>query len=151
MGFLKCQGKVLTYNDYKNPETIRSYKLHGIRQFLALWRANKDKFIPLDDLKWGEEMEYQIYQCASVGAGDQKRTRMLLSNQGPPRIREFNEANESLEHDIILMPEFGGWMVEAVPAMPYMSISDAGVLLSCEEKLHKRRAVLDQFFRERGL
>ena len=103
---------------------------------MALYNANKDKFIPLDELKWGEEMEYQIYQVASIGSGEDKRNRMLLSNQGPARIKEFNKANENLEHDIVLMPEFGGWMVEAVPAMPYMSISDPEELLSCEDKLH---------------
>lgn len=30
MGFLKVQGKVLTYNDYKDADTIAKYKLHGI-------------------------------------------------------------------------------------------------------------------------
>lgn len=49
------------------------------------------------------------------------------------------------------MPEFGGWMVEAVPKSPYNSISDAQELLSCEEKLVNRRAVLDKFFKEHGL
>ena len=151
MGFLKVQGQVLTYNDYKDPEAIARYKMHGIKQFVALYTANKDKFIPLDDLKWGEEMEYQIYQCASVGSGEDERKRMLLSNQGPQQIKEFNESNSNLEHDILLMPEFGGWMVEAVPAAPYGSIVDASELLSCEEKLHQRRAVLDKYFKERGL
>jgi hypothetical protein len=33
------------------------------------------------------------------------------------------------------MPEFGGWMVEAVPKEPYRSIIDAEELLSCEGKL----------------
>jgi hypothetical protein len=33
------------------------------------------------------------------------------------------------------MPEFGGWMVEAVPTKPYFSISDPEILLSCADKL----------------
>jgi len=33
------------------------------------------------------------------------------------------------------MPEFGGWMIEAVPKDPYRSIIDAEELLSCEAKL----------------
>jgi hypothetical protein len=49
------------------------------------------------------------------------------------------------------MPEFGGWMVEAVPAMPYMSIIDPVELLSCEDKIHERREVLDEWFMQRGL
>ena len=49
------------------------------------------------------------------------------------------------------MPEFGAWMVEAVPAQPYNSLVDAAELLSCEDKLHKRRHVLDNYFREKDL
>lgn len=44
------------------------------------------------------------------------------------------------------MPEFGSWMVEAVPSKPYNSLIDAAELLSCEEKLHDRRETLDKFF-----
>ena len=49
------------------------------------------------------------------------------------------------------MPEFGGWMVEAVPKAPYQSICEAEELLSCEDKLIERRALLDKFFKEHGL
>lgn len=37
------------------------------------------------------------------------------------------------------MPEFGGWMVEAVPTKPYESTIKAENLLSVEEKLLLRR------------
>ena len=53
----------------------------------------------------------------------------------------------SADNGIVLMPEFGGWMVEAVPSKPYASIVDAATLLSCEQKLHERRQILDEFFR----
>ena len=42
-------------------------------------------------------------------------------------------------------------MVEAVPCRPYNSLVDLAELLSCEDKLHKRRHVLTDFFKERGL
>ena len=51
----------------------------------------------------------------------------------------------------MLMPEFGGWMVEAVPRAPYNSIIQAQDLLSCDAKLHSRRAALDEFFKGHGL
>lgn len=35
----------------------------------------------------------------------------------------------------MLMPEFGGWMIEAVPSEPYSSTMDPDALLSCEDKL----------------
>ena len=49
------------------------------------------------------------------------------------------------------MPEFGGWMVEAVPTNPYNSLLDPSELLSCQDKLHRRRHVLTDFFRANGL
>ena len=49
------------------------------------------------------------------------------------------------------MPEFGSWMIEAVPCKPYNSIIDAEELLSCEKKLHDRRECLDKFFQSYDL
>jgi len=59
----------------------------------------------------------------------------LMSNRGLELIEVFNNSELSDENGIVLMPEFGGWMVEAVPKKPYLSIIDAEVLLSCETKL----------------
>jgi len=59
MGFLNVRGDVITYNKYK--DKIPDYKLHGIRQFVSTYKAHVDKFIKVDELKWGEEMEYMIF------------------------------------------------------------------------------------------
>ena len=56
MGFLNVKGGVLTYNQYK--DKVAAYKQHGLNQFKTLYTAHKDRYIPLKDLKWGEEMEY---------------------------------------------------------------------------------------------
>lgn len=45
------------------------------------------------------------------------------------------------------MPEYGGWMIEAVPTDPYMSLIDSEVILSCENKLVTRRKTLQEFLR----
>lgn len=74
-----------------------------------------------------------------------------MSNRGLELIDVFNKSNLSTENDILLMPEFGGWMVEAVPTKPYGSTIDAAELLSCELKLYKRRKVLDEFFNQYGV
>lgn len=71
-----------------------------------------------------------------------------MSNRGPELIKKFNENPLAIESEVMLMPEFGGWMVEAVPTKPYDSLIDAGELLSCEEKLLKRRIVLQEFFKQ---
>lgn len=48
----------------------------------------------------------------------------LFSEQGPP--------------DFKLMPEFGNWMLEAVPIDPYGSYANADQLLACIEKIQER-------------
>ena len=59
-----------------------------------------------------------------------------MSNRGLELIDVFNKSPASKENEILLMPEFGGWMVEAVPTKPYCCTIDAGELLSCEFKLY---------------
>ena len=131
MGFLSTKGGVLTYSQYK--EKIEQYKRHGLMQFVSVYNAHKNKYIPLKDLKWGEEMEYQLYN------NDPSTKSIILSNRGPELIQEFNQSKYAAHSQVLLMPEFGGWMVEAVPTKPYDSIIDAESLLSCEDKLHVRR------------
>ena len=41
MGYLKVQGKVMTYNEYQKYKD--RYKAHGIQQFLKIYSAHKDK------------------------------------------------------------------------------------------------------------
>jgi len=114
-------------------------------QFASVYNAHKKRFIPLKDLKWGEEMEYQLY------LPDAKDKSIKLSNRGPELIQKFNASQISSTNDVNLMPEFGGWMIEAVPSKPYDSIIDASSLLSCEQKLHLRRDVLDEYCWDYGL
>ena len=71
--------------------------------------------------------------------------KIVLSNRGPELIQHFNSSKQGAKSGIVLMPEFGGWMIEAVPSKPYDSLIDAEELLSCEHKLHHRREVLDEF------
>ena len=73
-------------------------------------------------------MEYQIYEV--------NQQKIRLSNRGPELIQTFNDSKLSEKNGINLMPEFGSWMVEAVPSNPYGSTLDPEVLLSCQDKLH---------------
>ena len=80
MGFLSVQGGVLTYNQYK--DRVENYKKHGLNQLVSIFEAHKDRFIPLEQLKWGDEIEYQLYQI-----GDKNDEGILkLSDRGPELI-----------------------------------------------------------------
>ena len=51
-------------------------------------------------------------------------------------ILQFNE--EGVGSEVVLHPEFGQWMVEAVPQNPYNSIENPAVVLSVKSKLQNR-------------
>ena len=116
MGFLNVKGELLTYSNYK--DKIEEYKLHGIKQFISLYRAQSKSFIPMESLKWGEEMEYQVYMMTEWQDG---KIRYQLANRGPEMIEMFNKSDIAEMSGVVLMPEFGGWMIEAVPNKPYSS------------------------------
>lgn len=128
MGYLNVQGRLLTYNEYK--EHVEFYKKHGLNQFVKLYEAHKDRQIERQNLHWGEEVEYSLFYF------DVNSNSVKLMNDGFRLIHEFNE--EHADKDICLQPEFGNWMVEAVPAKPYNSVEDANELLSSYTKLLKR-------------
>jgi len=83
MGFLNVKGGLLTYNQYK--DKIEVYKRHGLLQFKSLFNAHKDRFIELNDLKWGEEMEYQVMTC-------DENAKFVMSNRGLELIDVFNKS-----------------------------------------------------------
>ena len=83
MGFLNVKGGLLTYNQYK--DKMENYKRHGLRQFKSLYNAHKDRYIELADLKWGEEMEYQVMTC-------DEDAKFIMSNRGLELIDVFNKS-----------------------------------------------------------
>lgn len=134
MGFLLVLGDVMSYNTYKNK--IEEYKLHGLKQFASLYKAHAHKKIPLDQLKWGEEMEYMVFTWAP---GKDGKMRPYLCTEGSEYIQIYNESELEKQTDIALMPEYGGWMIEANPNQPFTSLTDPEVILSCESRLAHRR------------
>lgn len=52
--------------------------------------------------------------------------------------------------DFKLLPEFGNWMIEAVPSAPYGSCADPAQLLSCLAKINNRRKILQKVLKSHG-
>lgn len=92
-------------------------------------------------------MEYQIFIRVKV---DDERERFQLSQRGPEFINNFNQSRAEVSQ-VVLMPEFGGWMIEAVPTEPYDSLIDSEIILSCENKLNLRRYILENFLRPHNI
>ena len=108
---------------------IEHYKIHGVLQFLRLYNIHKDVYLKAEDLHWGEEIEYHIY------AMDQENRSCQLSCDANDILTQFNikaeldldneneeksdQSSPHLKPNFKLMPEFGDWMIEAVPDKPY--------------------------------
>jgi hypothetical protein len=128
MGYLTIHGKLMTYSEYKH--LIQKYKIRGVLEFLEIYMAHKDKHREMRDLHWGEELEYTLFHF------DNEKHRVQLTNKAYDLIQEFNAEHKN--GDIDLHPEFGNWMVEAVPTRPYGAYDDLEDLLTCYDKLKKR-------------
>jgi len=50
----------------------------------------------------------------------------------------MEELTEQKKPDFKLLPEFGNWMIEAVPTDPYGAYGDPTQLLSCKTKIANR-------------
>lgn len=59
MGFLTVNGMLMTYDEYKHK--TRCYNALGMMQFANLYNIYKDRQIDVNDLHWGEEIEYHLY------------------------------------------------------------------------------------------
>ncbi len=59
MGYLTVHGRLMTYDEYK--DKIPLYKIHGIKQFLNIYNAHKNKQVDKRNLHWGDEIEYSLY------------------------------------------------------------------------------------------
>ena len=127
MGYLTIKGRLMTYLEYK--DFVEQYKHHGLIQFVKIYEAHKDRRISQENLHWGEEIEYSLFQF------DPESQRVFLTNQALKLIEEFNSLPDQGVH---LHPEFGNWMVEAVPTEPYGAMEDIKELLSCYPKIVKR-------------
>lgn len=46
--------------------------------------------------------------------------------------------SETEKPDFKLLPEFGNWMIEAVPTDPYGAYQDPDHLLICKDKIARR-------------
>jgi hypothetical protein len=128
MGFLTVKGKLMTFSEYEH--LLEAYKERGLLEFLEIYQAHKGKHRERRDLHWGEEMEYTLFHF------DEKRGRVQLTNSAFDLIHEFNEEHGGEEID--LHPEFGNWMVEAVPSRPYGAYEDLEDLLTCFAKIKRR-------------
>ena len=130
MGLLETGSETLSWEEIeKVADFIRE---HGAIQFLELYRRFQSYENPA--LRWGEEMEYHILEL-------NPRTRQVhIYVQAYELIELLNKAEESIQGSFQWNPEYGSWVIEAIPSEPYNDSVEG--LLSVENKLSLRRRKL---------
>ena len=129
MGYLVDTAHPLNYQQTKS---LADYiKKHGIIQFLNLYKKFQD--YSSEDVYWGDEIELHLLNI-------DPKTKL-------PKLQLNTEYMfESLTSDVFdLQPEYGAWMLEAVPLKPYESTGDPNALL---ENFKNRRETIKSFCQE---
>ena len=131
------EGRPLQWEEsVKHLEYVRK---HGIHQFVNTW--NRVKSVSNDKLLWGEETEMSILHMSP------DTMEVKLSLRGA-EVRDklnaeeasFLENGGNLSEAANWMPEYGSWMVESTPKVPYSGYSSD--LTRVETNMRRRRARL---------
>ncbi|TDH72620.1 hypothetical protein CCR75_004293 [Bremia lactucae] len=130
-------------------EWLQHVRAQGIDQFLHTYNRVKD--IEGDELKWGDELEYGVFQM------DKETKHARLALRGAEILRQLqakekNSEENGVDHKYIKtiampsvdgcnwVPEYGAWMIEGTPSAPYGGFTSD--LRKVEDNMRLRRARL---------
>ncbi|ORZ09459.1 glutamate-cysteine ligase-domain-containing protein [Absidia repens] len=133
MGLLSL-GTPLHWNEaQKYADHVRS---HGIDQFLTIYKNRKD--LKKQNLLWGDEIEYVV-----VNVDEEKRNTKLslrvfdiLPGLQQPEL-DYNAGKTTQAPEALWRPEYGRYMLESTPGLPYgATFRD---LVHVEDNMKRRR------------
>ncbi|GMF51082.1 unnamed protein product [Phytophthora fragariaefolia] len=153
MGLL-VEGSPLDWPDAL--QWLQHVRAQGIDQFLHTYRRVKD--IEGDELKWGDELEYGVFQMDAAA----KRARLALrgaeilqqlqakekqsKEQGRDPASPSAAGPQPCVDGCNWVPEYGAWMIEGTPSAPYGGFTSD--LRKVEGNMRLRRARLLALLRE---
>eukprot|EP00924_Labyrinthula_sp_SR-Ha-C_P010590 snap_masked-scaffold_61-processed-gene-0.52-mRNA-1 protein AED:0.02 eAED:0.03 QI:0/0/0/1/1/1/2/0/669 len=136
MGFLGV-GEPLEWQDTEEYYKILEYIIeHGAFQFVEVF--NKVKNRRNDALKWGDEVEFHLFNAFK----DKNLVQLHLN------AKNILEKLSNTAKNVIWHPEWGNWMIESTPSAPFDDQTDN--LVSLEERLKLRRKSLESVLAEEG-
>ena len=113
---------------------LNEVRLSGARQFLSHYQRTRDVETP--NFLWGDEIEYGVF----VRQGSSANYDLALGRGTEIRQHLTGLGNNTSSPSVTAaewQPEYGSWMVEAVPRDPYEGyVAD---LLQVEKSLRWRR------------
>lgn len=92
------------------------FQKHGIAQFINLYHRLKSRHG--DQLKWGDEIEYTIVKFDDAN----KKVRVSCkAEELLNKLQAEEQVNAMLgtANRFLWRPEFGSYMIEGTPGMPY--------------------------------
>ncbi|CAG8553043.1 37011_t:CDS:10, partial [Racocetra persica] len=112
----------------------------GINQFLSMYNKAKDR--KNDSLLWGDEIEYMVI------AYDDGNKNVKLSLRAQDILQELQkEVEETLRKgevvDALWHPEYGAYMIEGIPGIPYGSSLRSLTLV--EQNMKLRREIASKY------
>lgn len=124
---------LLTIGDVLSFEETRKYSMQarrrGIEQFIRLFTCFKSRND--DAFKFGDEIEFSLVRF------DHERKRVYLLRRADELLKQLKPVDRHSETECEWSPEFGNYMLEAMPARPYEA--DLVSLLKIEPNMRKRR------------
>lgn len=132
MGLLSL-GTPLAWSDAR--ELSEHVRVHGIEQFLSIWRRMRDR--QGDAPLWGDELEYMV-----VALDPEQKTAHLSLRQGEILQRlaqcSVSDVPGACPADLpTFHPEYGRFMIESTPGRPFGMSADE--LLRVERDMLVRR------------
>jgi len=120
---------------------------HGLEQFLAI--VERCGATEGDPFKWGDEVEHQIF-CVTGDMSDSTRSAKVVLRSPEilaalkQREEEELKAGAKPEQTCTWVPEYGRWMVESTPGVPYNGLVG---IIGVEQQLRLRRERLQAALR----
>mmetsp|Transcript_28186 Transcript_28186/g.93312 ORF Transcript_28186/g.93312 Transcript_28186/m.93312 type:complete len:660 (+) Transcript_28186:160-2139(+) len=115
---------------------LRYVRDHGVLQFINHYR--KYEHITKDALYYGDEIEYGLFALSAGGVALSLRGAAVRATLNARELEERRAIPESGK--VTWHPEYGSWMVESTPAVPYSGFTDD--LRRVETNMRSRRARL---------
>jgi glutamate--cysteine ligase catalytic subunit len=127
-------GTPLRWNDALNSGALSYVRRAGVTQFLSHY--HKSRLIETPSFLWGDEIEYGVFGRSAATGHMDLRLRGAEIIEQLARL-ETERTDPQGEDGCDWQPEYGSWMVEAVPRLPYGGyVSD---LHGVERSLQRRR------------
>lgn len=107
----------------------------GVQQFISHYKRVKN--VKTLGFVWGDELEYGIFKYNS-----QIRS-YELSLRGPEMLENLEDSEKKFDESVLgclWQPEYGAWMVEAVPRDPYSGFRNS--IMHTEDSMRLRRCRL---------